>query len=180
MSLKNSIAASAAVLLALTALGGEAALLEAAEPVDLREGETFRIGALKLVRSTLFEVTVAEGRILLRVTPDGFMQFVDTGVDAKVGVRGRRGNTVSFELQKGELVSVWPVATIELSLAGAGVVAVDVASADWAFVVRAEEVRTGGLRAIADGDAVTLVKGQRLDADMRKGKVVCYSVHINI
>ncbi|GAG44909.1 unnamed protein product, partial [marine sediment metagenome] len=115
---KLSVASSVTVLLALPAWGEAAGekLLErgAAQTVQLRKGESFPIDPLKLTSGTLFDITPGEKRILLRATPDGFMQFVQTTARAKVTVRGRRKNTVSFELQAGELVSVWPVSKVKL------------------------------------------------------------------
>ena len=167
---KLSVAGSVTVLLAFSAWGeatGEK-LLErgAAQTVRLRKGESFPINPLKLTSGTLFDITPGENRILLRVTPDGFMQFVETGARAKVTVRGRQKNTVGFELQAGELVSVWPVTSIKLSADVADQVIVDASSPGWAFVVRAEEVRQGGLPILVDGSTVTLAKGTRLDADI--------------
>ena len=167
---KLSVAASVTMLFAFSAWGEVDAekLLErgAAETVQLRKGESFPINPLKLTGGTLFAITPGEDRILLRVTPDGFMQFVETGARAKVTVRGSRKSTVSFELQADELVSVWPVVTIKLSTDAPDQVIVDASSSGWAFVVRADEVRKGGLPTLVNGSAVTITKGQRLDADI--------------
>ena len=173
MASKLSVGAPVAGFLAVIALvcGTTAALgqndlsTEVKESVELRVGEAApAIEPLKLTSSTLFVVSAGENEIVLRVTPDGFMQFVETGTRVAVTVRGARKNTVSFELQKGELASVWPVVVIRLSLSGADKVVLGASSPDWAFVVRAEEVRKGGLPAVADGTKVTLVKNERLDA----------------
>lgn len=167
---KLSVAASVTMLFAFSAWGevDREKLLErgAAETVRLRRGESFPINPLKLTSGTLFDVTAGEDRILLRVTPDGFMQFVETGARAKVTVRGSRKNKVSFELQAGELVSVWPMIKIKLSTDTPDQVIVDASASGWAFVVRAEEVRKGGLPTLVDGSPVILTKGQRLDADI--------------
>lgn len=173
MASKLSVGAPVAGFLAVitlvcgttTALGQDDLSTEVKESVELRAGEAApAIEPLKLTSSTLFIVSAGEKEIVLRVTPDGFMQFVETGTRVAVTVRGARKNTVSFELQKGELASVWPVVVIRLSLSGADKVVLGAFSPDWAFVVRADEVRKGGLPAVADGAEVTLEKNQRLDA----------------
>jgi hypothetical protein len=163
---KLSVVASVTLVLAASAFGGEAGAPEVKEVVELRPGASRPIDPLKLTTSTLFDIAAGDNRVLLRVTPDGFMQFVETGVRVTVTVRGQRKNTVGFELEKGELVSVWPLMSIELIAGDSDLIKVDGSSPDWAFVVRAEKVRKGGLPALVDGNPVTLAKGQRLDASV--------------
>jgi hypothetical protein len=156
------------LFLAGSASGGEGVPAELTVTKNLSPGTSISIEALMLTRNTVYEFNTGEKIVLVRVTPDGFMQFVETGARTTVTVRGKKNNRVSFDLQAGERVSVWPVAVLRISCDAADRISVDASSAGWAFVGRAEEVRQGGLPTLVDGNAATLTRGQRLDADVRK------------
>ena len=172
MTGKLPVVLTAGVFLAASAVAAEGAPRELSVTKELRRGASVLVDPLALTRSTIYELKAGENRVLLRVTPDGFLQFIETSAPVTVMVRGTRKNRVSFELEEGELVSVWPVVTIKISSDASDRIILEASSPGWAFVVRAEKVRQGGLPALVDGNPATLQKGQRLDADMKDKRVV--------
>lgn len=125
-----------------------------------------------LERAAFFELTQGDKHITVRVTPDGLLQFLDADAGLDIAVRGTEGNLVSVELKPDERISIWPVERI-IVRRGTDVFTVTATAAHWAFVVRADKVRRGGLPARCDNLPCTLRKDERLDTD-RLGKRVVF------
>ncbi len=138
---------------------------------DLPPDGAVGIDAATLERPTVFELTCGEGHLNLRLTPDGLLEFLKTNVGVGVSARGAEGNLVGVEIRRGERISVWPVERIVVR-GGADAFTVYAAAGQWAFVVRADKVRRGGLPARCDDLRWTLRSGERLDTDRLGTKVV--------
>ena len=138
---------------------------------DLPPDGAVGIDAATLSRPAVFELTRGEAHLNLRLTPDGLLEFLEADVGVGVFARGAEGNLVSVELRRGERISVWPVERIVVR-AGADAFTVYAAAGQWAFVVRADKVRRGGLPARCDDLRWTFRSGERLDTDRLGTKVV--------
>lgn len=138
---------------------------------DLPPDGAVGIDAVTLSRPAVFELTRADAHLNLRLTPDGLLEFLKADVGVVVFARGAEGNLVAVELRRGERISVWPVERIVVR-AGADAFTVYAAAGQWAFVVRADKVRRGGLPARCDDLRWTLRSGERLDTDRLGTKVV--------
>jgi len=165
-----------------TAAGGEGGALvdsprEGAAPSEgrtrreLAPGESVLIDPSTLEEEVVFEIVSGESSVALRVTPDGFLQIVEVKARVAVAAANEAGNRVSFGLIAGEKVSIWPLGQIRVS-AATGEFSLDAQASDWAFVVRADEVRPGGLPFRCDDVPGTLQAGERLDSDREAGKII--------
>lgn len=138
---------------------------------DLPPDGAVGIDATTLGRPAVFELTRGEAHLNLRLTPDGLLEFLKTDVSVGVSARGAEGNLVGVELRRGERISVWPVERIVVR-ARVDAFTVYATVGQWAFVVRADKVRRGGLPARCDDLRWTLRSGERLDTDRLGTKVV--------
>ena len=77
----------------------------------------------------------------------------------------------AFKLRPGERASTWPIRRLEVRGKTDGF-AVILTAADWAFVVRADQTLTAGLRVRCHGISCTLLEGQRIDANREDGETV--------
>lgn len=132
------------------------------------------IVSLTLERPASHEITCENKRLTIRAVPGGMMQLVGADVIVTIEVRGTRGSQLSFELIPGERASIWPMRRLEVH-GEPDKFAVKAIAADWAFVVRADEVIRARLRVRCDDIPCTLSEGQRLDVD-REGKDIVFRV----
>jgi len=170
-SVVSACAAPLATLGILLGFAGPARGLE--EPRVLKTIEpagSMEIDPLDFDGPSVLEFTLGDRHLAIRVTPDGLVQVLQSDAGAGVVVDGAGGSNVKFDLLAGELVSIWPVDRIVLFDAG-GRLAMNVETADWAFTVRADEVRDGGLPVVCNNAPYTLQVGQRLDTRMEGGQV---------
>lgn len=155
---------------------GPAAAEPAAEAPDYHEtglgaGETVEILPFMLDRAAVHDVTRGEGRLTVRATPGGVVRLECPDTRAEVRVTGASGSRAAFALRPGDRVSVWPVRRLEVR-AEPGDLAVTIAAADWAFVIRADETSADGLGVQCDDARCNLMTGWRLAMDRRGDRAV--------
>jgi hypothetical protein len=127
-------------------------------------GEKVAIEPGQLNKPAVFKIIVGEVTLTIRVSPDGYVQIVDPGVRAVVIVKNNLDNRASLDMKTNETVSMWPIAKMVIQ-GGSGEFALQVDAAGWAFVIRADRVRPGGIKVLCDNMTCTLLTGERLDTD---------------
>jgi hypothetical protein len=131
---------------------------------ELAPGEKVAIEPEQLEKAAVFRINIGQVSLTIRVSPDGFIQLLDPGFRTVVVVTNSLENRASLDLKRGEAVSIWPVKRLVIK-GGSGEFALEVESAGWAFVVRADQTRPGGVKVLCDSMSCTLNTGERLDTD---------------
>ncbi len=137
---------------------------------EVPAGGSVKLDPLALARRGVFRLTSGGKTIVLRLTPDGLLVLTGSEVGIVAEVRGTQGNLAVFDLELDEMVSVWPVDGV-IVRADAGLFTVRADCSTWAFVVRVDAARSGGLPVDCDGNTANLLPGQRIDVFGKPGAV---------
>jgi hypothetical protein len=129
------------------------------------------VAVLGLDCPTVFAFDRGGMRLDLRAGPGGLVEVLRARSVVDLTFTGMAGGRVSFRLNPGERVSLWPARWLEVR-GGEGRLVVTVIAADWAFAVRIHRLRGESLTIDCDGTPCEFKTGERLDLDREGGKTV--------
>jgi len=120
------------------------------------------IEAKRLDKETRFELAYGHNAIDATVSPGGYAELAAKRPAAKVEIEGADSGFVELFLRPGERISFRPAAKIDARVDEERL-SLKITATDWAYTLRAEDVRDNGVPVLCDDMACLLKDGQQLD-----------------